>query len=46
MRTDSFTGIAPASVAEFLSAQLLAGWSASVVAKSLNPETVPNAAKT
>jgi len=44
--TDSFTGIAPASVAGFLSAQLLAGWSASVVAKSLNPDPVPNAAKT
>ena len=44
--TDSFTGIAPASVAGFLSAQLVAGWSASLVARSLNPEPVPNAAKT
>jgi hypothetical protein len=46
MLTDSFTGIAPASVTGFLSAQLVAGWSASLVARSLNPEPVPNAAKT
>lgn len=46
MLTDSFTGIAPASVTGFLSAQLVAGWSASLVARSLNPEHVPNAAKT
>jgi glycerol uptake facilitator-like aquaporin len=44
MLTDSFTGIAPVSVTGFLAAQILAGLSAALVAKSLYPEPVPDAA--
>jgi glycerol uptake facilitator-like aquaporin len=46
MLTDSFTGIAPVSVTGFLAAQILAGLSAALVAKSLYPQPVPKAANT
>lgn len=39
--TDSYTGIAPASVAGFLAAQLLAGLAAARVAPRFDPETEP-----
>lgn len=39
--TDSYTGIAPASVAGFLAAQLLAGLAAALVAPRFDPETEP-----
>ena len=39
--TDSYTGIAPASVVGFLTAQLLAGFAAAPVASLLFPDPVP-----
>lgn len=39
--TDSYTGIAPASVVGFLTAQLLAGFAAAPVASLLFPDAVP-----
>lgn len=40
--TDSYTGIAPASVAGFLAAQLLAGLAAALVAPRFDPDTYPD----
>jgi glycerol uptake facilitator-like aquaporin len=44
--TDSYTGIAPASVVGFLAAQLLAGLAAAFVAPLFDPETEPEIATT
>jgi len=44
--TDSYTGIAPASVAGFLVAQLLAGLGAALIAPLFDPETEPRTATT
>jgi glycerol uptake facilitator-like aquaporin len=46
MLTDSYTGIAPASVAGFLVAQLTAGVLAALVARALYPTSSPQTAKT